>query len=399
VLGSATIAGVEQRPAAEWGSDYARFLEQAGGTHLAATVLLPRRETIVRQIALPGVVPRDLGSAITLQVDALHPYGDEEIVFGWSRLQAGGVLVGILRRSTLDRYINLFAEAGIAVTSFTFSAAAIYVAHRMPVAEAHTDGAGFVAVAGENGAVEVYGESAARPVFSADFDLPLDRAVELAISELRLEPEIEPLALDRILPMPRRNPVSNDPARRALPYATALAGACPWLGAPANLLPPEHRRSNSRAMYIPTAVLGALLLLLCGALLAHSAIEDRRYMAALEREIANLEPLAKQAATLDAQVIHAQARARLLDEFRGRTKADLDSLNELTTLLTPPIWTNMIDLTPGAATISGEAEQAAPLLKLLDSSPYFQNSTFVGSIAKAGGSEQFQIRTGREERP
>ena len=30
-------------------------MKQTGGTHLAATVLLPRRETIVRQIALPGV--------------------------------------------------------------------------------------------------------------------------------------------------------------------------------------------------------------------------------------------------------------------------------------------------------------------------------------------------------
>ncbi len=141
------------------------------------------------------------------------------------------------------------------------------------------------------------------------------------------------------------------------------------------------------------------MLLLCGALLAHSAIEDHRYLAALETEIAKLEPLAKQAATLDTQTLRAQNRARLLDEFRGRTKADLDSLDELTTLLEPPTWTNMIDLTPGAATISGEAEQAAPLLKVLDASPYFQNSTFVGSIAKSGGSEQFQIRTAREARP
>ena len=33
-----------------------------------------------------------------------------------------------------------------------------------------------------------------------------------------------------------------------------------WLAAAANLLPQENRQSNSRAMYIPTAVLGAVLL-------------------------------------------------------------------------------------------------------------------------------------------
>jgi hypothetical protein len=59
----------------------------------------------------------------------------------------------------------------------------------------------------------------------------------------------------------------------------------------------------------------------------------------------------------------------------------------------------MIDLAPGAATIAGETDQAAPLLKLLDASPYFQNSTFVGSISKSGGNEQFQVRMARRARP
>jgi hypothetical protein len=270
----------------------------------------------------------------------------------------------------------------------------------VPVAEPQTPGGGFLAAAtGENGEIEVYGESAARPVFSAEFDLPRERAASLAASELRLEPGYEPVALDRILPVPRSNPVNNDLSRRALPYATALAGACPWLGAAANVLPVEHRQSNSRAMFIPTAILGALLLLVSGAVLAHSAIEDRQYLGALEAEIVKVDPQARHAAALEAEFVRGQNRVRLLDEFRGRTKADLDTLKGLTALLPPTTWTSMIDLTPDAATIGGEAEQAAPLLKLLDNSPYFHNSTFVGSISKSSGGDQFQIRTGRRARP
>jgi Tfp pilus assembly protein PilN len=400
VLGTTTIADFAARPAAEWGAEYAQFLKQTGGTHLAATVLLPRRETIVRQIALPGVAARDLPAAIALQIDTLHPYGEDDVVHGWSRLENGGVLLGILRRTVLDHYVALFAEAGVAVASFTFSAAAFYTAHRMPVgAHPQMDGDGFVAMAtGQNGTVEIYGESAARPVFSADFDLTPERAVALATSELRLDADREPLPLASILPAPRVNPVSNDLSRRALPYATALAGACSWLAAPANLLPPEHRRTNSRAMYVPTAILGIVLIVVAGGFAAHSSIEDRRYLTALESQMAQLEPQAKRAAVLDREALRAQNKSRLLDEFRGRTKADLDALNELTAQLPPPTWTSMIDLTRDAATINGETEQAAPLLKLLDASPYFQNSTFIGSIAKAGGSEQFQIRTAREAR-
>ena len=396
VLGTTTIRDFGERRAAEWGAEYAQFLRQADGAHLAATVLLPRHETIVRQISLSGVASRDLASAIALQVDTLHPYGEEEVAFGWARLDRGGVLIGILRRTTLDGYTALFAEAGIAVASFTFPAAAIYAAHRVPVAQPEISTGGFLALtARENGLLEVYGESTARPVFSAEFDLPPDRAVPLAISELRLEPDREPFPLDRVLPAPQVNPVDNDLAHRALPYATALAGACPWLAPAANLLPPEQRRSNSRVMYIPTVVLAVLLVLVAGSLLAHSSWEDGRYLAGLETEIVSAGPRAKQAALLDREMLRAQNRARLLDEFRGRTRGNLDALRELTTLLPPPTWTSMIALTPDAATINGETDQAAPLLKLLDASPYFQNSTFIGSLAKAGGNEQFQIRTAR----
>ena len=43
----------------------------------------------------------------------------------------GGVLVGIALRSTIERYVALFVEAGIAVRSFTFSAAAVHAAIRL----------------------------------------------------------------------------------------------------------------------------------------------------------------------------------------------------------------------------------------------------------------------------
>ena len=94
----------------------------------------------------------------------------------------------------------------------------------------------------------------------------------------------------------------------------------------------------------------------------------------------------------------ARARVRLLDEFRGRSKHDLDTLNELTKLLAPPIWTQGIDLTRDAATFTGEAEQAAPLLKLLDSSPYFRDSSFSIPIVKTAKSEVFHIRAARRPR-
>jgi len=390
VLGRTTIQRFRERPAAQWGGEYTAFLQRLRTGQLSATVLLPRRETIVRQIFLRGVEAKDLEAAIAFQLDSLNPYGDEQVLFGWTALGEGAVLLGMVLSATVERYLELFTEAGIAVASLTFAAAAIHAAIRLgpPPPPA------FVALSGPPGAVEVYGESPSRPVFSAELDLTLDRAAAMAAAELRLDPETAAVNLENVLPAPRVNPVENDLARNPLPYAAALAGACPRLTPAANLLPPERRASSSRGMLIPTAAIAAAMLMVMGATLAWPGFEQRQYLRQLGAEISRLEPMARRAANLDRQIELTRNRARLLDEFRSQTRSDLDAFNELSRLLPPPVWTNAVELSRDAVVINGEAEQAAPLLKVLDASPLFHNSEFVG-INKVANAELFRLRTQR----
>jgi len=401
VLGRLAVPNYAERPAAEWGAEYMRFLNAAGMSHLSATVLLPRRDVIVRQVALPGMAAKDREGAIRFQLDTLHPYGDADVCWGWSPAGENAALVGIARRETVERYVQLFVEAGIAISSFTFSAAALHAAIRLNkgAAKSHENGDGFVALSfTPAGAVEVYGESAARPVFSAEFDVAPERAAMLALAELRLPPETAPRTLVEVLPAPGVNPVENDLSRNALPYATALAGACPRLAPAANVLPLEHRRASSRALFIPTIVLAGVVLLVVGALVIYSSYADRRYLRDMNAEMARIEPQARRAVALDRELANAGARARLLDQFRAQTKNDLDTLNQLTQMLEPPVWTSSINLTRDAARIAGEAPQAALLLKLLDSSSFFQNSEFQ-QVSRSGSVESFQIHTSRRPRP
>ena len=396
VLGRATIHNFAGRPAAEWGAEYARFLKSLGAGRMSATVLLPRRDAIVRQMALPGVARKDMEGAIRLQLDSLHPYGEDEVSWGWSRLAYGAVLVGIVRRSTVERYVQLFTEAGVAVCSFTFSAAAVHAAIRLNGAGPKgLPGDGFIALSrSASGAVEVYGESAAHPVFSADFELAPERAVGLALAELRLPPETASRTLEEVLPTPDVNPVENDLSRNALPYATALAGACPRLAPAANVLPPEHRRLSSCAVFIPTLVLAALVLLVAGAVLVYSKLAERRYLRGIDAEIAQLEPLARRAAALDRNIDGVRARTQLLDRLRSQTRGDLDVLNELTRLVEPPAWTNSIDVARDSVRVMGEAPQSALLPKILDSSPLFENSA-LDMVNRGATGELFQIHTAR----
>ena len=393
VQGRLVIENYASRPAAEWGKEYASFLKSAGADRISATVLLPRRDVIVRHVALPGVKRKDVESALRFQLDSLHPYGEDEIAWAWSPLAFGNVLVGIVRKPTVEGYATLFSEAGVTISSFTFAAAAVHAAVRTNTRAQLPDG--FVALSrGASGGVEVYGESMARPVYSAEFDLPAERAAALALSELRLPPDTEPKLLEEVLPTPELNPVENDISRNARPYCTALAGACPRLAPAANVLPVEHRRYSSRSVFIPSMVLAAIALLVAGSMALYASYSEKQYLREIQAEIARLEPVRKRAEALEKQTAQVRARAQLLDQFRQQTRKDLDALNEMTHIVEPPAWTSMLQMSRGEVRIGGEVPQASALVNIVDKSPFFEKSEILLATGGSHG-ENFQLRAVR----
>jgi len=99
---------------------------------VAATVVLPRQDVIVRPLELRGVSDNDLEGAVRFQMDGLHPYNDDDVFSSWVRLPGTSTaLVAIARKEIVERYAGLFAEAGIKIRAFTCSAAAVYSALRL----------------------------------------------------------------------------------------------------------------------------------------------------------------------------------------------------------------------------------------------------------------------------
>ena len=72
---------------------------------------------------------------------------------------------------------------------------------------------------------------------------------------------------------------------------------------------------------------------------------------------------------------------------------------ELTGTFVPPAFLSGLDLTRDNVTVTGEAEQAAPLLRVLDGSPRLAGSEFITPIGRLAGSEVFRIRSVRETPP
>lgn len=393
MLASTTIHNFRARPAAEWGRELMQFLAGAGEPHLAATITLPREEVIVRTVQLPGVADKEVAAAMELQLETLHPYGDEEVAWSWLRARHDTVLVGIVRRAALDFRETLFAEAGVPVAAVTFSSAAIHAALRIWSAPPASI---LLCSTSAAGRTEVYGESEARAVYSAELASAPERVLAVARAELRLDPAALAQQLIEGLPAPSPARVSE---YSGVAWAAALAASAPFTTKLANFLPKERRAANARGQYLVTGVLAGFLVVgLLAAFVAFPAIERSNYLSSLNDEIRRLDPAARHAQNLEQRTGAARARVNMLDEIRRRPQTDLDVLAELTRLLPAQVWTNSIEIFPDSVVIAGEADQAAPLLKVLDSSPLFQNSEFALSVTRSSQLEQFRIKTMRRNR-
>ena len=391
LLKRATILHFHERPAAEWSQEYRDFVR--GHEPAGVTVLLPRRDVIVRHVLLPGVPKRDLAGALALRLRALHPFPEDDVSWCWAHV-SNGALVGLTRSAALGRWESLFAEAGIPVGSFTFSASVLYSALRLW----NRPAAPFLGLSETaNNVFEAYGESSSGAVFSGEFAGAAARAAAAGFAELRMSSDAEPLGLAQLLPR-KASATGANPLDRPVLYAAAIANACPLLLHPANFLPPERRAGQSRFWLIPTAILGFVLLLCTIAYFAIGPYRQKHYLETLRAEIAKVEPRAKRAVTLDRQVDHARAQIRLLDNFRGLARSDFEVLGELTRVLPPPTWASLVEIYPDYVIVDGQTEQAAPLLKALDSSPLFQNSEFTNSVSRSGKDEVFRIKTYRRRR-
>jgi hypothetical protein len=119
----------------------------------------------------------------------------------------------------------------------------------------------------------------------------------------------------------------------------------------------------------------------------------------VDGEIKKLEPQVNRLSSIDKSIEDTRKRTKLLDDFRRRSKDDIDVLNEITRVLAPPAWASSVEIYRNNVNIAGEAEQAAPLIKLFDSSKLFENSEFTSSLIRVPTGEAFRIRTNRRGAP
>ncbi len=402
LVGWKRFESVMERPAATVGGEILQFLRELGAAHLAAHVLLPRDATIVRTVQLPGVPDKDLNSALDLQMESLHPYCDKPVSYGATRLgKSSSVLVGICPEDLVEKWVAFFTEAGIKLSALRITADVFHHAVRV----LRTPPEGFLSRMPLDGeAVELYGESPARPVYSALLYAPPAHAIERAYSELRLDAgDVPGAVLDTELESLLAGPDTQEQAeiaRQHLPlYAMAIGAAGHFPLPSVNLLAPELRKGSNWGLVLPSLVLAVVLsLMVLGVWLQQSWLA-REYAQRLQSEISLLERQVAAGLRMDEEGERLQLRMQHLKEFRQRTPRDLQALLELTTAIPESAWVTQLELTPEQVTLAGEASQAGELLRLLDGSQVFSGSSFSMPLQRTGEVELFRIQSNREQQP
>ncbi len=421
ILGRCVIAGFRVREPREWGGEYSRFLKGIGLDHMAATVCLPRREVIVRRLQLPAMNRKEMAAAVVLQLETLHPFGDEDIYHDYapvsddrSAADRVSLIVMIAESSVVDGYTDRFAAAGIAAASFSVAAAALHTALRVRWDEPPSP-----LVIGDFRAdlLELYGEAPGREAWTSEFDLATvsaDHAMQLAYSDLRLTPAarvalvvsgavealpefpgFERKSAEALFPAPLESPQEFDLSRDLWAMAVALESACPYLGWRANLLPVERRESNSRLMYVPTAVLLGLLCLLGLAFAARPLIQNSAYASRLEAETHRLNRIVFEVEKNRKQTGNAREKLEQLQRLRARTEIDMRIMSELSDRIPDTVWLDNLEVDDSGIQIQGMGPEAAPLLAFINESSTLADAKFSRSLTVTEDGERFEITAER----
>ncbi|MCX6610791.1 MAG: hypothetical protein NTW74_08055 [Acidobacteria bacterium] len=392
IVDAFTVLRYRERPAAEWGSDLQAFLKKNAITHISAAVVLPMQDCISRSLALPGVPNGQVASAISYQLDGLHPFAEEEATHSFSLLSPPrntSFALAIARNAVIEDYATLFDEAGIAVAAFLSPAAVIYSALRtLQLAPADQ----FIAIHEDTNGLIVYGETSTHPIYCVRFPDASDRSIASASAQIRLPDDAPVARLSALLPPAERLEISS-----TLSYAASLASALPSQSLGINLLPVDRRKTSSPWRWVPTFVLLILLMGLGLGFAYYQDYENQRLLTRLDAEISRLQPRLASIRALDTQILETEQKLKFLNTFATHPQQDLDSLRELTRIMPMTSYVSRMDLTRTDIGISGEIDQSMELLKMLDSSPFFKDSEFTSSPSRnQTGKELFQIRAKRE---
>jgi len=358
---------------------------------------LPREKGIVRQLEFPVEIREKLKSVVSLQLEDLSPWPANEVYWDFSHdvpkkgAKTVRVTVTMIPRATLDEWVDFFKLVKLPLSGASLSS--VTWAHGInvlwpgdtPTIVLHCDPLHIEAALVCGSQVSSLGQ----PVgdINGGAKAAVERLVALgrigSVENARLlvygsaSSSLE--KLERVaVPLENAKPETSD---RFGAIASALAGLRKSVFA-ANLIPFHDRYRRSRLQLIPTYALLVFAVVLGLLLMGREPYQMMRYAARIDAEIRQIAPAAREVSNQQGELNKLSEKYRALSVHLESRDYNLETLREFARVLPPTAWLATYSYQDRAVTISGIADSATEVQKLLEDSALFKDVQFTGNVNK-----------------
>jgi general secretion pathway protein L len=160
-----------------------------------------------------------------------------------------------------------------------------------------------------------------------------------------------------------------------------------------NLLPTDPKAKSKRSRKSTTLYLAAITCCLLIAFFASHFFQNKMALEALDIQLKEIKSQAGSLQLIDLEYDSTHSIANKIISAQKKNPLRLPALQELSNVLPKDTWLISISIYQDQMEITGFSSSASSLVPLIENSPWFQNSRFMGSIVNGKKGEKFTIHT------
>ena len=376
---------------------------------------LPRDHGVVRQMEFPVEVGDKLRHAIALQLETLCPWPVEDVYWDFARdvpkqsAKSTTVSVVIIPRTVLDPWLEMFRAVKLPLSGASLSS--LSCAHA--VAALWRDIVPTVVLGCEANYVEgalIQGSRLGSLTLKGETVAQQAKGV---VERLLSQGRVSSPAAARLIVYGSEAGLVDASDMPALPIedmksrsrdafgaiAASMAGVKRTVFG-ANLVPKDLRHRRSQLQLLPTYFLLLLALFAGIALLVRNPYQLIAYASRIDSEVQIVAPQVRDVSLQEAQLNDLSLKHRALTAHFQNRDSNLEALRELSRLLPQPAWLSSYSYQDGAITISGFADAASEVQRVLEDSQLFKDALFTSPVTRdATGKDRFTLKATMEVAP
>ena len=167
----------------------------------------------------------------------------------------------------------------------------------------------------------------------------------------------------------------------------------------ANLLSTELKPKRKKQNIKFTIGLATAAIFLLIGLFVNKIIHQNVTIANLDQQLAEVKKQAESLQEIDREYDFLDGFISALNSIENKYPSKLPILAELSKTLSRDTWLTNIKIVKNNMEISGYSKTASKLVPIIENSPYFKKTRFVGAITNRKEGEKFTIRTELQVKP